>query len=468
MNISDNLILNCDSYKSSHYLQYPPGTEKVFSYIESRGGQFDQIVFFGLQMFLKEYLSNPITREMVDQAEAFWKAHGEPFNRQGWEYIVDQYDGYLPLIIKAAPEGSVIPTRNALVTIENTDPNCFWLTSYIETALLRAIWYPTTAATNSWSIKQTLIRHMQETADSQAQESVNLMLHDFGARGASSMETAGIGDAAHLVNFMGTDTVTGALYAQRYYNEENVVAISVPASEHSTMTAWGKEGEKEAFRNMLKQFGGDFPIISVVSDSYDIFNAVSNLWGEELREQVQQSGSMLVVRPDSGDPVDVVTKIVHLLDSKFGHTMNDKGYRVLNGVRVLQGDGITEQVIDEILYSLRGWGYSAENMVFGLGGGLLQDMNRDTCKFAYKASAIQINGVWHDVYKDPVTDSGKASKKGRLMLYKDDQDRYVTAREAHNAETAYKPVLQPVFVNGQIRKQYTFTEVRRRSEQSTM
>lgn len=463
MNIKDNIILNTDSYKASHFVQYPPNTEGVFSYLESRGGQFDRTVFFGLQMFLKEYLSKPITQEMIDQAEAFWSAHGEPFNKEGWQYILREHNGFLPLRIKAVPEGTVLEPRNALVTIENTDPNCFWLTSYIEAPLLRAIWYPTTAATNSWSIKQIIREHLIATADPEALGGLNFMLHDFGARGASSMETAGIGDAAHLVNFMGTDTVTGALYAQHYYNEQDVVAFSVPASEHCTMTAWGADNESDAYRNMIEQFGGQFPIISVVSDSYNIFNAVENIWGEQLRQLVTESGSTLVVRPDSGDPTSVVTNVVLTLDSKFGSTRNSKGYKVLNNVRILQGDGITESTIDDILFSLRGYGFSAENMVFGLGGGLLQDLNRDTCKFAYKASAVKINGQWNEIYKDPITDSGKVSKKGRLMLYQQPDGRFVTGPE-QSADPQNTPVLEEVFVNGKVTKEHTFSEVRERAE----
>lgn len=456
---TNNIILNTDSYKASHWLQYPPNTEAVFSYIESRGGQYSETVFFGLQMFLKEYLTRPITKEMIDEAEVFWAAHGEPFNREGWEYILNEYDGFLPVRIKAAPEGTVVPTRNVLATIENTDPRCFWLTSYVETALLRAIWYPTTVATNSWSIKQVIRKELEDTADEEALGGLNFKLHDFGARGVSSFESAGIGGAAHLVNFMGTDTVMGAVFAMKYYNETDMVAFSVPASEHSSITMWGKSGEGEAYRNMLNQFGGKFPLISVVSDSYDIFNAVENLWGEELKEEVLDSGSILVVRPDSGDPATVVSKVALILDSKFGSEVNRKGYKVLKGVRIIQGDGITEDSIRDILSTLRGYGFSADNVVFGQGGALLQQVNRDTCKFALKASAGLVNGKWIDVYKDPVTDKGKVSKKGRLMLYRNTDGTLFTDREGLNAEE----MLETVFENGKILKETTFTEVRERA-----
>lgn len=459
MNILNNLLLNTDSYKASHWLQYPPKTETVFSYIESRGGKYPKTVFFGLQMFLKEYLTKPITKEMINDAELFWKAHGEPFNREGWEYILEKHNGYLPLRIKAAPEGTVIPTRNVLVTVENTDPECFWLTSYVETALLRAVWYGTTVATNSWSIKQVIRDYLVETADEEALGGLPFKLHDFGARGVSSLESAGIGGAAHLVNFMGTDTVTGALYAMKYYNAAQIPGYSVPAAEHSSITTWGKDGEVEAYRNMLKQFGGKFPIISVVSDSYDIYNAVENMWGGELKEEVLGSGSLLVVRPDSGDPATVVCKIANLLDKAFGSTVNTKGYKVLQGVRIIQGDGINENSIREILSALRSEGFSSDNVVFGQGGALLQQVDRDTCKFAMKASWALIDGMEVDVFKDPITDTVKHSKKGRLELYRDADGDLFTGREGHEGG-----LLELVYENGKLIRDMTFDEVRANSE----
>lgn len=461
-----NLLLNTDSYKASHWLQYPPKTEKVFSYIESRGGKYDKTVFFGLQIFLKEYLSKPITKEMIDEAEVFWTAHGEPFNREGWEYILTEHKGYLPLRIQAVPEGTVVPVRNVLATVENTDEKCFWLTSYVETSLLRCVWYGTTVATNSWSIKQVIRKYLEETADEEAMAGLPFKLHDFGARGVSSYESAGIGGAAHLVNFMGTDTVTGALYAMKYYNEKEMVAFSVPAAEHSSITTWGKKGELDAYRNMLKQFGGKFPIISVVSDSYDIFNTVEKMWGDELKAEVLESGSMLVVRPDSGDPAEVVAKVAMLLDTSFGSTVNSKGYKVLNGVRIIQGDGINEESIKSILATLRGYGFSSDCVVFGQGGALLQQVNRDTSRFAMKASWAQIDGKGVDVFKDPVTDTGKHSKKGRVMLFRNtDNGNLFTSTGAHGMRPGqYEPVLETVFLNGEITREHTFAEVRANSE----
>ena len=453
----NNLILNTDSYKASHWLQYPKGTENVHSYIESRGGKYDHTLFFGLQMYLKEYLSKPITKEMIDEAEAFFKVHGEPFNREGWEYILEKHNGYLPVKISAVPEGMMVPNLNVLVTVEATDPKCYWVVSYIETSLLRAVWYPTTVSTISWTIKQIIKRYLEETGDPAG---ISFKLHDFGARGVSSFESAGIGGAAHLVNFMGTDTITGALTAMKYYNTP-VPAFSIPAAEHSTITAFGKDGEVEAYRNMLRNFAKPGALVAVVSDSYDIFNAVDNLWGKALKDEVIRSEAIVVVRPDSGNPPEVVLKVAQLLDKNFGSQYNTKGFKVLNNVRIIQGDGINEDSIRDILENLKRAGYSADNVAFGMGGALLQGMNRDTQKFAMKASAIKVDGEWRDVFKDPVTDPGKKSKKGRLTLIRSNGGVKTVSREEGEG---YEKILKPVFENGKLLKDWTFEEVRANSE----
>lgn len=461
--MKQSILLNTDSYKASMAWQYPPKTQTVFSYIESRGGKYDELVFFGLQAFIKEYLTDPITMDDIDEAEAIWTAHGEPFNRLGWEYIVNELGGMLPIRIKAAPEGSVIPVHNVMVTIENTDPKCFWLTTYIETALLRAIWYPTTVATNSREIKKIIRRFMVETGGDL--DGLGFKLHDFGARGTSSNESAMLGGMAHLVNFMGTDTIAGVVGAKRYYNEP-IAGFSIPAAEHSTITSWGREGEIDAYRNMLKQFAKPGSLVAVVSDSYDIFNATESLWGEELRQEVIDSGATVVVRPDSGDPVEVVTRVAHILARKFGTTTNEKGFKVLNNVRIIQGDGINIESVAAILSSLKDNGFSADNVAFGMGGALLGAPQRDDQKFAMKCSAVLVDGTWVDVYKDPITDSGKRSKKGRLELiwrcglgncsYQTIEEQYV--------RTGDEKILRDVFENGRLLIDDTFANIRSRAE----
>lgn len=451
--MKQNIILNTDSYKASMFKQYPEGTTGVYSYIESRGGRYDETVFFGLQAFIKEYLTQPITQADIDEAEEVWTAHGEPFNKEGWEYILKEHNGFLPVRIKAVPEGTVVPVKNVLATIENTDPKCFWLTTYLETALLRAVWYPTTVATQSKSIKNVIAEYLERTGDPSG---IDFKLHDFGARGVSSLESAGIGGAAHLVNFMGSDTISGVLFARKFYNA-GIAGFSIPAAEHSTITSWGRDNEVEAYRNMINQFAKPGSIFAVVSDSYDIYNATENLWGEELRQQVIDSGATLVIRPDSGDPEQVIMRLLKILGSKFGFTENDKGYKVLNNVRLIQGDGVDEQQIRSILGHMAVLKWSADNIAFGMGGALLQRIDRDTQKFAMKCSSAEINGKWVPVQKDPITDQGKKSKAGRVTLVKRG-DEFISGVE--DWET---PFLQTVFENGLGVNEITFEEVRANS-----
>lgn len=453
-----NLILNSDSYKYSQWNQYPQSTEYVYSYIESRGGKWPMSLFVGLQPFLIEYLSKPITKADVDEAEAIITAHGEPFYREGWDYIVNELSGKLPVHIKAVPEGSLVPTHNVLVTIENTDPKCWWLTSFLETALLRAVWYPTTVATNSYESKKIILDYLEKNGDPSL---IDFKLHDFGARGVSSQESAGLGGLAHLVNFMGTDTVSALVWARKYYGAD-MAGFSIPAMEHSTVTSWGREHEVDAYRNMLVRHAKPGGLVACVSDSYDIFNACK-LWGTELKEDVIRSGATVVVRPDSGEPSEVVLKCLQILDKYFGHTVNAKGFRVLNNVRVIQGDGIDHSTINSILAVMHLAGYSADNVAFGQGGALLQQVNRDTMKFALKCSAARINGIWVDVFKDPVTDPGKKSKKGRVQLWKSG-DEYESVVDQPQRWTdkglSWEPVLKTVFENGNLYNQLTFDEVR--------
>lgn len=451
-----NLILNTDSYKMSHYLQYPQGAEFISSYIESRGGVYPETVFFGLQLFLKQYLTKPISLADIDEAETICVAHGVPFNREGWLYILNQYQGYLPLEIEAVAEGTQVPTGNVLVQVINTDPTCAWLTSYIETALLRAIWYPTTVATVSKNCQKIIAHYLQETADNL--NGLPFKLHDFGARGASSDESVAIGGLAHLVNFMGTDSMSAIVVGRRYYAAD-MAGFSIPAAEHSTITSWGRDGETKAYANMLKQFAGPNKLVAVVSDSYDIWNAIDNIWGGELKEQVEKTGGTLVIRPDSGEPVEIVPLAVEKLMGKFGYTINSKGYKLLPPcVRLIQGDGVCAASIEAILAEMKKRGLSADNVAFGMGGELLQKVNRDTQKFAMKASAICINGEWKDVYKDPVTDQGKRSKKGRLALIKENGTFKTVLK---NQIAADDNQLQTVFKNGKLLIDLTFNQVRK-------
>jgi len=452
-----NLILNTDSYKYSHFCQYPPGTTRTHFYIESRGGRYPQTIFFGLQMFIKAYLMPGISLENIEEAKAMVLAHGLPFHEEGWRKIWERYQGKLPLKISAVPEGFAVPTGNVLLTIENTDSDCFWLPGFLETALLRGIWYPTTVATTSAYVKAQLKIFHEKSSDLSLSH-LDFALHDFGARGASSYETSAIGGLAHLVSFRGTDTV-GALVQARQYYGETLAGFSIPASEHSTMTAWGKPREQEAFSNMLDQFAKAGGVLAVVSDSYDIYHAVDYLWGEILRDRVQKSGARVVIRPDSGDPLTVPLKVIQHLMDRFGYSLNSKGYKVLPAcVRVIQGDGVDPQSIAQILEKLEQEKISLDNIAFGMGAALLQKINRDTQKFAMKCSAVEVDGLWRDVFKDPITDQGKRSKAGRLGLCREG-NQFETVSYEENLDGN---LLRPVFENGELRIDESLEQIRAR------
>lgn len=470
--MTSNLILSVDSYKASHFKAFVPGARRMHYYIEARrreglgiGLGRELMVAFGLQAFIRQYLLKPFGLAQIEEARAFFADHGLPFHEEGWKYIRFRHGGYLPLTIRGVPEGTVLPAGNAIVTVENTDPSCFWLPGYIETALLRAIWYPTTVATLSWQAKQIIRRFLEKTSDDSAAE-LPFKLHDFGARGASSAESAALGGMAHLVNFMGSDTVEGVMAARRFYDEP-MAGFSIPAAEHSTITSWGSDREVEVYEHYLNAFGGPGKLVAVVSDSYDLWNAIG-IWGGELRQKVLDTGGTLVVRPDSGNPVTVVKQAIEHLADRFGAQTNSKGYKVLHpSVRVIQGDGINLTSILDILTALELEGWSASNVAFGMGGGLLQQVNRDTLGFAMKASALVTDEDkgWRGFGKAPSTDPGKASRIGRQVLLQDSEGRWATLprEEDQNGGGDLFNEMRPVYVNGHLLAPTTFAEVRART-----
>ena len=456
-----NLILATDSYKHSHFLQYPPEARIISAYAEARLNDFsDEVRFFGLQPFLIDYLGKAVTKADVDEAEVICAAHGVPFNRTGWDAIVAEHGGFLPIEVKALSEGMIAPAGVPLLQVENTDERMPWLTTFIETALLRAIWYPTTVATLSWKCRNTIRAGLEKTSDDPDGQ-LPFKLHDFGARGVSSAESAALGGMAHLVNFAGTDTLEGIMAARRYYDAE-MPGFSIPAAEHSTMTSWGREREEAAYANMLDAFEREGGLVAVVSDSYDLDKAVAEIWSGTLREKVLTRKGTLVVRPDSGDPIETPLRTVKALWEKFGGTTNAKGYRVLNPqVRVIQGDGMNINSIAGLIDRMIEEGFAIDNIAFGMGGGLLQQVNRDTLRFAMKANAMMDgNGNWHDVSKQPATDPTKSSKAGRQAVLRE-QGKLVAARlDAIDPEEDH---LVPVWRNGLMLVHQTFDQVRKRA-----
>lgn len=430
-----NLILMTDSYKASHFQQYPPGTQAMFSYLESRGGKYDKTLFFGLRYLLREYLATPVTHRDIDEAVAFFALHGTPFPEDGWRRIVDAHGGYLPIRIRAVPEGLIVPTHNVLLTVESLDPEVFWVVTWVETFLMR-LWYPITVATQSWHLRRTIERALRDTGDV---EELDFKLHDFGARGVSSHESAAIGGAAHLAaGWCGSDTVEGVQMANEIYDCP-MAGFSIPAAEHSTITTWGREGEFDAFDNMVEKFGGPGKIVAVVSDSFDIFKA-TDYWISQS-ERIAKSGTTLVIRPDSGDPGQVCLKILQKFRDAGLCKNNQRGYSELpSHFRVIQGDGVNPESIKDILNLLASYRFSASNIAFGMGGALLQKVDRDTQKFAYKCSAVKVGFEWRDVYKDPVTDPGKQSKKGLLDLVGSYADGFQTVPDGAHWNSVMRTV----------------------------
>lgn len=448
--------LDVDSYKLSHYLQYLKGTTNISSYLGTRDGP-EEIVYFGLNMWLKDVLDTETTGHDVENLKQFAVAHGLSFNDDIYQLIYKP----LPVRVQALPEGTIVRPGIPMVQLTNTDPRFPWLTSFLETSLLRAIWYPTTVATNSRECKKVIKHYMEKTCDDLS--GLPFKLHDFGFRGVSSYESGCIGGLAHLVNFMGTDTMGALRYARKFYGED-MAGFSIPAAEHSTITSWGRDREVDAYSNMVDQFGKG--LYAVVSDSYDIYGACEKLWGSELKFKVEASGGTLVVRPDSGDPLIVILKVLDILGDKFGWTINSKGYRVLPScLRVIQGDGVNRQAIRSILGKMMIHGWSAENIAFGMGGALLQAVTRDDLSFAMKGSASSNDGgkTWTGFSKDPITQSSKKSKAGRLAVY-NVHGEFKTIDEGTAPFDSAKNYLQDTWVDGKLLIDPTLKEIRIRAE----
>ncbi len=463
----ENIILGTDSYKLGHWKLYEKlGISDVFSYFEARkGAKFDSTTFFGLQCILKKLQDNPITLDMIMEGKEITDAHIGPdnFNMKGWEHILAKHGGKLPIRIRAIPEGTEVPKGNVLMTIENTDPECPFLPGHLETILTHA-WYPSTVSTLAKEIKKVCKKYLELTSDNIG--ALDWMLHCFGYRSAATEESAGMGGMGQLVHFKGSDTVKALMFARKYYKEK-MAAFSVSATEHSVMTSMGVTGEHPIIKTIVETYRSG--LVSLVLDSYNIYKAVEYLT-TDLLSSIKTRDGKVVIRPDSGEPVFVLSQIFEILQKNLNEDikMNSKGFKILPPyIGVIWGDGLTLEKICEILEFLRNTGWSADNIVFGMGGGLLQKVNRDTQAFAFKCSANKLIGsdVWNDVWKDPIdTDSGKTSKRGRLKLIKDESGQFKTVREDDPEYLSYENQLEVVFENGKLIKEYTFSEVRHNAE----
>jgi nicotinamide phosphoribosyltransferase len=442
----------------------------MFDYMESRGGRYPATVFFGLQYYLRTYLSKPIEQWEIEEAYNYAINHGVPFDLEGWNYIVDKLNGYLPIEIKAVQEGTLVPTGHVLMTIESTDANVPWIAGWLET-LLTKIWYPTTIATKAYYTKQMLQKHGSV-------EWASFAYHNFGDRGSSSVESAAIGGVAHMTSFMGTDNFNSLKLAHDYYEAE-IAGFSVYATEHSSTTSHGKDSEEAFVLEQLRQ-NPIRPIMSFVADSYDVykFTDFCSHPNSEIRKLIEsRPNQTFVLRPDSGDPFKVVERmLLILLDNEVAKTFDSNNRILFTDYRILWGDGITPEIIDNILTMVTNLGYAAENFVFGSGGDLMQNLTRDTQKFAVKCSSISlehgdpINGDAltetmirdREVFKDPITDPGKKSKKGKLCLIQNlDSGEYLTINVGDPVPAGWVQALQVVYYNGELMREFTLDEIRK-------
>lgn len=435
-----NLLLSTDVYKVSHGDQYPEGTSKVYSYLCARKDfgktDVDKITFFGLQYYLEKYLSKGISHndiyEFVYVYQSIAPLSQETIQRM--RYVADL--GYLPIEIKALPEMKEYPLQTPLLTITNTDPKAYWLVNYIEGLMLK-LWYPCSVATRSKQYYELAKNYSELTCDNH--DHLPYCVHDFGYRSVSSEESAMLGGASHLLNFSGSDTILGEYMLSKYYGIEK--AKSVPASEHSVMCSNGREGEFKSFERMLDLYPTG--IVSIVSDTYDLWNVLEN-YTEKLKDRILARDGKVVFRPDSGNPPEIIRKALPILWDKFGGTINSKGYKVLNPkVGLIYGDGIYFERYEQILDEMKRAGFASSNLVIGVGGLLLQNHSRDDFGFAQKTTYIEVNGEPRNVFKDPITDRKKKSHKGLLSVTKD----FETIEECSWEQEA-QGELKTVFLNG--------------------
>lgn len=460
-------LVKTDSYKAGHFSMYPECKEMT-AYVEARkpfrGGDDQRIVHMGAQYFVDKYLSDPITHQDIDEAVEFYATHNVmnnpyPFPEDLFRRIVNEENGYMPIKVRALPEGTVVFARTPQVTL-TAYSDYARLVTFMETALLSCIWYMSTVATHSRMAKKYIVQAFEQSADKDANWKINSRLHDFGYRGCTSEEQALMGGLAHLVNFDGTDTMCAA-WASRQLNPKNMDNFdsSIPATEHSVMTCWDQE--LDAVVNMANLYGHG--VFATVADSYDYDNFLNEIV-PVVAPIVKEKGGFHVVRPDSGNPVDCVVRGLKALEGPYGYLVNSKGYKVIKNAGIIQGDGIGLDEIQSILEAVMAAGYSAENVAFGMGAGLLQKLNRDTCSYAMKLSERwDIDGSRHLIMKAPKTDMSKASLPGNFKVIASATGPLTYPA---NTWTDYPDIMVTLYDWGTIRKKKdSFNTIRTRVEQ---
>lgn len=470
-----NPLLMTDVYKMGHMEQYAPGTSYVYSYLIARSDKtFKETVFYGLQYYLKRYLRQPLTPEMGEEflrVRASILGGNSPEVEQKIRALCKL--GHWPIVIKAVPEGTVMPVRNVLMTIANTHPAFYWCVGFIESLLLK-VWYPITVATCCYQYRKLAQRYWDETVERSEHAGLDFAVHDFGYRGDSSEEGSAISGLGHLLSFRGSDTVPAWRFAEAYYGAHgDAIMASVPATEHSVMCSYGREDELGAFNRMLDLYPTG--VVSIVSDTFNVYTVLTD-FADKLKSRILARDGKVVFRPDSGNPEHIICGnpdapadsleglgAIRLLDRAFGSTVNKLGYKVLNPkVGLIYGDGMYLARYERTLERLRTMGYAASNLTIGVGG-ILRNHSRDTLGFAIKATCVEVDGQQREIEKDPITDPGKKSHKGLLSLeYRN--GAYATLDRRSVAEERCG-LLRTVFANGIVWHQ-SLGEIRERVAKS--
>jgi nicotinamide phosphoribosyltransferase len=475
-----------DFYKADHRRQYPEGTTLVYSNLtprKSRIGEVDEIVFFGLQYFIKEYLIRQwdelFFKKPKAEVVARYRRRMDTSLGTGavtMEHVEALHDlGYLPLEIKALPEGSLVPLRVPMLTIRNTKPEFFWLTNYLETLMSCILWKPCTSATIARQYRKVFEKYADETVGNH--DFVNWQGHDFSMRGMSGIEDAVMSGAGHLLSFTGTDTVPAIDFLEEYYGancEAELIGGSVPATEHSVMCMGMEDGELGTFQRLITEI---YPagIVSIVSDTWDFWQVITSFLPQLKSEILARSGKV-VIRPDSGDPILIICGdpaapagspehkgAIECLWEVFGGVVTEKGYRLLDPhIGLIYGDSITPERQLAILERLKIKGFASFNVVLGIGSFTYEYVTRDTFGFAMKATYGEVNGVGRPIFKDPKTDDGtKKSAKGLLKITEDSTGK-LSMQDETDWQGESEGLLGLVFQDGKLIREETLADIRER------
>lgn len=411
-----NICGHVDFYKNCHWSMYPKNMWYGYSYMSARRGS---VLWFGLRYYLMKYLTGSVvTLDKIKEAKDLVDSSlgKKVFNLSDWMEILFKYDGRLPILIKSIPEFEFVNENVPLLTIENTHSKYPWLSSYLETLLIN-LWYPTSVATLARTYKNLL--EIYSSTCSNPKEWLKTALSNSGMRSAACPEAGALASAAHLLSFNCTTAPAGITLLKKYYNMYHFCyPLATNGAEHSVITSFGQENELAAYISCLNSFP-ELPI-TIPVDSYNIYHAVEKFFGEDLKQVILNRPGVVYVRPDSGDVIPVLLKVTKILADRFGYQANNKGYNVLNKIRIIQGDGIDKKSLPKICEAIVGEGFSLENYKFGCGGSLVHsDINRDTFGFAQKLSAVRMeNKDEEGVCKNPITDFKKRSLKGRFAVSK--------------------------------------------------